>query len=153
MNSLHCVKKENTLDLIFHPQQCTVKEFLSDPKRYELYVKKLTHHHRILYKSDHQVHYVVKYEPNTSTNTICDIHNIRVIKYTNNTQYVKEFHYSFKLLDNIPVVHTSTSFVRKIRCVYILVINEDWYVGNSMYHSLVNPNQIIPPVISVSYEL
>ena len=94
------------------------------------------------YKSDHIEFEKGKCETDTRADTICAGKNFRALSYTGQTCDVKGFHDSFESLGNIPIARVATAFVAESGQVYILIINEALYFGQSMDHSLINPNQI-----------
>ena len=53
---------------------------------------------------------------------------------------MKLFHNSYKAITNVPVDRADTSVVHDDDNVYILIFNEALFFGNSMDHSLINPN-------------
>ncbi len=101
-------------------------------------------------KSDHQVYEQAQCELDTRADTICAGKNCRIISLTGQTCNVSGFHQSFGLLKNIPVAQVATAFITDTGEVVVLVINKALYFGQSMDHSLINPNQIRHFWISVS---
>ena len=55
---------------------------------------------------------------------------------------VKVFQNLFEAITNVPVGRDSTSVVHNEWIVYITILNEALFFGNSMDHSLIKPNQI-----------
>ena len=55
---------------------------------------------------------------------------------------MKLFHNSYKAIANVPVDRAATAVVHDDGNVYILMFNGALLFGNSMDHSLINPNKI-----------
>lgn len=80
-------------------------------------------------------------ELDTRADTICAGKNMRVLNWTGQTCSVKGFHSSYDALSDIPIARCATG-VTINGYTYILVFNEALYFGETMDHSLINPNQI-----------
>eukprot|EP00804_Cyclotella_cryptica_P002136 CCRYP_006553-RA/>CCRYP_006553-RA protein AED:0.41 eAED:0.40 QI:0/0/0/1/0/0/2/0/181 len=63
---------------------------------------------------------------------------------------VSRFHQSFDSIKIVPVAQVATAIITDSGATFVLVVDEALIVGNTMTHSLINPNQIRAYGISVS---
>ena len=102
-------------------------------------------------KDDHDVLKHGRCELDTRADTICAGQNFRALSHTGMTCEVSGFHKSFDSVSDVPVAQVATGFIHPdTNETIVLIINEALYFGNSMDHSLINPNQIRAFGISVS---
>jgi hypothetical protein len=88
---------------------------------------------------------------NTAANNECDSNadtcclgkNFVVLQATYRTADVYAYDSSIKPLENVPIVTGATAYDDLVSGnTFILVFNESLYYGNSLDHSLINPNQL-----------
>ncbi len=101
-------------------------------------------------KPDHEVHKSARCELDTRANTICARTNCRLLTLSGQTCIVSGFHQSFGSIKDVPMAQVATAITMENGKTVVLVINEALYFGNSMDHSLINPNQIQDFGIKVS---
>ena len=65
-----------------------------------------------------------------------------MLSTTGQTCDVKGFHDEFEAIKDVPIARVATAYKDTDGNTYILVINEALFFGQSMDHSLINPNQI-----------
>ena len=63
---------------------------------------------------------------------------------------MKGFQNSYEAITNVSVGRSTTAVIYDDSTVYILILNEALLFGKSMYHSIVNQNQIMSFGIPVS---
>ena len=110
----------------------------------------LSHHERVSKASkhqasdeaDHEVNKIESSDIDSRADTCCAGMKWRLLSTTGQLCDVKGFHNSYKEITNVPVDRYATSVVHDGGTVYIIILNEDLLFGKSMYHSLINPNQI-----------
>ena len=82
-------------------------------------------------------------EIDTRADTTCCGMNFRAIEYTGKVCDVSPFHSDLESMKNIPIATCATVYQDPVSLrQYILVYNEALYFGNTMGHSLLNPNQM-----------
>ena len=72
--------------------------------------------------------------------TCCAVKNWRLSSTTGQLFDVKLFYNSYEKITNVPVGGSATSVVHDGVTMYILIFNEELFFGESIDHSLVNPN-------------
>ena len=85
---------------------------------------------------------VAKCEMDSHADTICAGANCRPIEYTGQQCDVSGFHEELAGLTNVPVATVATGYQSPGGEVFILIMHEVLYFGDTMNHSLINPNQI-----------
>ena len=69
--------------------------------------------------------------------------NYVVLQYTGQECDVLSFRYDFKPVKVVPIVHVAMAWKLPVSGqTYILVCNEALWMGTSMDHNLLNPNQL-----------
>ena len=82
-------------------------------------------------------------ELDTRADTCCAGTNCRPIFYTGQQCAVQGFHDDFAPVPNVPVATVATTWSDPLTGKgYILIIHETLYFGNTLDHSLINPNQL-----------
>ena len=99
---------------------------------------------------DEHLPYVEKCELDSHADTICAGRNCRLLSSTGQCCDVKGFHEDLADVKNIPVGTVVTGVISPEGVTLILVMHEVLYFGESMDHSLINPNQIRHYGINVS---
>jgi hypothetical protein len=75
--------------------------------------------------------------------TACIGRNCRVLAYSSMEVDVKPYHRQYKSITGIPVVQAATAYDDpETGETYILVINQGLYFGDTLEHTLLNPNQM-----------
>ena len=63
--------------------------------------------------------------------------------YTNRERDVSPYRDNYALIKNVPIVQAATAYQSEYTgIIYILIFNESLWMGDSMRHTLVNPNQL-----------
>ena len=116
-------------------KQSNVAAFTTSNRRRILLVQKLSN---------------VKVKP-THANTDLDSHadsivtgtNCCIMHLTGRECDVSPYRDDYKAIINVSIVQAATAYQSSYTCqVYILILNEALYMGDSMKHTLINPNQL-----------
>ena len=81
-------------------------------------------------------------EVDTRADTCCAGMNFRPVEYTGMTCDVSPFHDQYEAMKGVPVATCATAYDFPDGTTAILIFHESLYFGQSMDHSLINPNQI-----------
>ena len=83
-------------------------------------------------------------ETDTNADTCCFGTKKFILNHgTGRTADVYPYDKAYKPITNVPIVAGATAYDNLLtKNTYILVFNEGLYYGTSLYHSLINPNQI-----------
>ena len=68
--------------------------------------------------------------------------NFVIMAYTEQVCSVQPYHNDYKSIENVPIVSGATVTQVPNRQVIILVINQTIWMGDTLLHSLINPNQL-----------
>ena len=69
--------------------------------------------------------------------------NCCVMHYTNRECDVSPYRDDYAPITNVPIVQAATAYQSKYTgLIYILILNEALWMGDSMQHTLINPNQL-----------
>ena len=80
---------------------------------------------------------------NSHANTIVAGANCTILNYTGKECDVSPYRDDYKLVSNVPIMNATTAWQLPVTgSVYILILNEALWMGNSMNTSLINPNQL-----------
>ena len=137
------------LSLVYKPQAMLISHKMgtrkanamtSGPCSYEMVYKE--DKHLSPDAAEHELNTIGRFDMYIREDTCCAGNNWRLLSTTCQLCDVKGFHNSYKEITNVPVDRSATSVVHDDGTVYIIILNEDLLFGKSMYHSLINPNQI-----------
>jgi hypothetical protein len=93
-------------------------------------------------KTDWSISSSAKSEIDNWADTCCAGRNFRPLEFTGMTCSVSPFHEDYKAMQDIPIATCATAVDLTDGTTVILIVNEALYFGDSMDHSLINPNQI-----------
>ena len=84
-----------------------------------------------------------KCELDSHADTIVAGSNCVILQYTGKECDVAPYRDDYESISNVPIVHAATAWQSKeTGQTYILVFNEALWMGNTMDHTLINPNQL-----------
>ena len=82
-------------------------------------------------------------ELDTHADTTVAGSNCVVLQYTGKECDVTPYSDSYEPMQNIPIVHAATGWQSPVSGqIYILIFNEALWMGNTLDHTLINPNQL-----------
>ena len=81
-------------------------------------------------------------ELDTSSDTLCAGSNQRLLSTSGNFCDVYGFYDDFKDIKDVPIEIVAAGTRNENGRVHILIVNQGLYFWASLYHSLINPNQI-----------
>jgi hypothetical protein len=93
-------------------------------------------------KTDWGTSITARSELDNRADTCCAGANFRPLEFTGMSCSVTPFHANYPAMDQIPVATCATAVDMPDGAVVVLIIHEALYFGQSMDHSLINPNQI-----------
>jgi hypothetical protein len=93
-------------------------------------------------KTDWSVSTSAKSETDNRADTCYAGRNFRPLEFTGMTCSVSPFHEGYEAMQDIPIATCATAVDLTDGTTVILIVNEALYFGDSMDHSLINPNQI-----------
>ena len=112
---------------------------VSGPRHYNRHVKRAKSNGHVD-QSLYHVQYMGKCELDSHANTICAGRNCRLLSRTGQCCDVRGFHDDLSDVKDVPVAMVATAVTTCEGEIYILVLNEVLYFGESMDHTLINPN-------------
>ena len=82
-------------------------------------------------------------ETDTNADTSCLGSNFAVLRFTNRSATVAPYHSEYQSIQNVPIVSGATVYDNPDNGESILlIVHEGLYFGQTLDHSLLNPNQI-----------
>ena len=96
-------------------------------------------------KSEQQptTHEIAHCELDTRADTTCAGINCHLLFFTGQQCEVRGFYDDFEPVTNVPIATVATAWCDGLGGpTYILILNEALYFGDTMGHSLMNPNQL-----------
>ena len=123
--------------------RCTIRttqmQLVSGPRRLNRQVKKARTNAKDIEETV-PVQYVEKCELDTHADTICAGRNCRLLDRTGHCCDVRGFHDELSEMKDVPVATVATGITTSDGIEYILIFNEVLYFGDTMDHTLINPN-------------
>ena len=118
-----------------------IQSISSDPRRYRRQFKRSNTSSAI--KTDEaEPGFDAKNDLNTRSNTICAGKNWRLLSASGQCCDVYSFHGNFKGIKDVPISRVAIEIRDEHGHLHILIFNQALYFGSSLYHSLINTNQI-----------
>jgi hypothetical protein len=93
-------------------------------------------------KTDWSVSTAAKSEIDNRADTCCAGRNFRPLEFTGMTSSVSPFHEGYMAMQDILIATCASAVDLTNGTTVILIVNKALYFGESMEHSLINPNQI-----------
>ena len=118
-----------------------IQTIISVPRRYGWQVKRSNISSEInTDKADPG--FYAKNDIDTRSDTICAGANWRLLSASGQCCDVYSFHGNFKGIKDVPISRVAIEIRDEHGHLHILIFNQALYFGSSLYHSLINTNQI-----------